>query len=206
MFHHVRVSSSSFCMNNSSRTKNNEEECSFLVNRISLSVCMLTLWFKRLRSINFLSFLSFLSLSLCPLSSPSILPSSSSSIYHPPHFLLTSYPSSVLLILLILILLSPSFPPLTFHILLLLLHTLPLSSSTHPSHALSYPSFPFLILDHVWPPKWQDETEGYVESQLGREKEIMELTGSNERWENWMQYVQVTHIIWYYYALCNTKN
>jgi hypothetical protein len=44
----------------------------------------------------------------------------------------------------------------------------------------------------VWPYKWQDETEGYMESQLGREKEIMQLTGSNERWENWMQYIQVT--------------
>jgi hypothetical protein len=25
-----------------------------------------------------------------------------------------------------------------------------------------------------------------------REREIMELTGSDERWENWMQYVQST--------------
>lgn len=39
------------------------------------------------------------------------------------------------------------------------------------------------------------ETEGYLASQEGREAEIMQLTGSNERWENWMQYIQVYNLI-----------
>jgi hypothetical protein len=40
---------------------------------------------------------------------------------------------------------------------------------------------------NVWPPQWQDESEAYRKKQLEREKEIMQLTGSQERWENWMQ-------------------
>lgn len=87
-------------------------------------------------------------------------------------------------------------------------HSLPPSSSSfsYPSTPLTPPfsiphisSFSFvsffslLFIDFEWPFKWQDETEGYMESQLGREKEIMQLTGSNERWENWMQYIQVNY-------------
>ena len=75
--------------------------------------------------------------------------------------------------------------------------TPPLSSSYSSFFSLSSYSFS-LSIDHEWPPKWQDETEGYMASQLGREKEIMELTGSNERWENWMQYIQV---IWFTFIL-----
>lgn len=52
-----------------------------------------------------------------------------------------------------------------------------------------------LQIDHVWPPKWHMETEGYLASQEGREAEIMQLTGSNERWENWMQYIQVYNLV-----------
>ena len=39
---------------------------------------------------------------------------------------------------------------------------------------------------HVWPPQWQEETEGYKALQRSREAEIMQIPGSNERWENWM--------------------
>lgn len=42
---------------------------------------------------------------------------------------------------------------------------------------------------HTWPPQWQPETEGYRELMEEREREIMQLTGADERWENWMQYV-----------------
>mmetsp|Transcript_14907 Transcript_14907/g.15625 ORF Transcript_14907/g.15625 Transcript_14907/m.15625 type:complete len:330 (+) Transcript_14907:93-1082(+) len=43
---------------------------------------------------------------------------------------------------------------------------------------------------HTWPPNWQIESEGYKKLMEFREKEIMNLPGSDERWENWMQYVQ----------------
>lgn len=39
---------------------------------------------------------------------------------------------------------------------------------------------------HVWPPQWQEENEGYTELMRDREKELMQLPGSHERWENWM--------------------
>lgn len=42
---------------------------------------------------------------------------------------------------------------------------------------------------HTWPPTWQPETEGYRRLMEEREREIMSLTGADERWENWMQYV-----------------
>ncbi|RYH12717.1 hypothetical protein EON65_37495, partial [archaeon] len=42
---------------------------------------------------------------------------------------------------------------------------------------------------HTWPPAWQPETEGYRRLMEEREREIMSLTGADERWENWMQYV-----------------
>lgn len=43
---------------------------------------------------------------------------------------------------------------------------------------------------NVWPPNWQPESDGYRETMEKREAEIMQLTGSDERWENWMQFVQ----------------
>ncbi len=43
---------------------------------------------------------------------------------------------------------------------------------------------------HTWPPTWHDESQGYRELMENREREIMALTGSYERWENWMQFVQ----------------
>jgi hypothetical protein len=42
-----------------------------------------------------------------------------------------------------------------------------------------------------WPPAWtKDEPEEYRKVMELREREIMGLTGADERWENWMQYVQ----------------
>lgn len=42
---------------------------------------------------------------------------------------------------------------------------------------------------HTWPPNWQPETENFRQLMEDRETEIMSLTGADERWENWMQYV-----------------
>ena len=47
----------------------------------------------------------------------------------------------------------------------------------------------------MWPPVWQKETEGYLHTQQKREKEIMELPGADERWENWMQHTQVFFLL-----------
>lgn len=41
-----------------------------------------------------------------------------------------------------------------------------------------------------WPPRWQNETEGYLRLMESREAELMAIPGSDERWENWMQYTQ----------------
>ena len=43
---------------------------------------------------------------------------------------------------------------------------------------------------NTWPPTWQPETEEYRAVMDAREAEIMQLTGADERWENWMQFVQ----------------
>lgn len=43
---------------------------------------------------------------------------------------------------------------------------------------------------NTWPPKWQDETPAMKEVLRRREAEIMQLTGADERWENWLQFVQ----------------
>lgn len=43
---------------------------------------------------------------------------------------------------------------------------------------------------HTWPPQWNEESEGYRQVMEKREQEIMQLTGADERWENWMQYIQ----------------
>ena len=43
---------------------------------------------------------------------------------------------------------------------------------------------------NMWPPSWQDETDEYKQVMAAREIEIMQLSGSNERWENWMQFTQ----------------
>jgi len=42
---------------------------------------------------------------------------------------------------------------------------------------------------HTWPPTWQNESDGYRALMEQREREIMEIPGSDERWENWMQFV-----------------
>ena len=48
---------------------------------------------------------------------------------------------------------------------------------------------------HTWPPTWQPESEGFRELMEAREREIMsEIKESNERWENWMQYVQGRYV------------
>jgi hypothetical protein len=41
-----------------------------------------------------------------------------------------------------------------------------------------------------WPPNWQPESDQFKAKMAEREKEIMSLTGSDERWENWLQFTQ----------------
>lgn len=43
---------------------------------------------------------------------------------------------------------------------------------------------------NTWPPTWQPESESYTAVMAAREAEIMQLTGADERWENFMQFVQ----------------
>lgn len=43
---------------------------------------------------------------------------------------------------------------------------------------------------NVWPPNWQEESEGIKKLYDEREKEIMSMTGADERWENWLQFTQ----------------
>jgi hypothetical protein len=44
---------------------------------------------------------------------------------------------------------------------------------------------------NTWPPTtWQPETPRMRKAMAAREQEIMALTGSDERWENWIQYTQ----------------
>ena len=43
---------------------------------------------------------------------------------------------------------------------------------------------------NTWPPTWQPESDSYRRVMEAREAEIMQLTGADERWENWMQFVQ----------------
>ena len=43
---------------------------------------------------------------------------------------------------------------------------------------------------HKWPPEWHEEAPSYRALMEEREREIMSIPGADERWENWMQYVQ----------------
>lgn len=43
---------------------------------------------------------------------------------------------------------------------------------------------------NTWPHQWQPETDAYRAVMDAREAEIMQLTGADERWENWMQFTQ----------------
>ena len=44
---------------------------------------------------------------------------------------------------------------------------------------------------NTWPPTWQEESEGYRKLMTERDAELKEkLPGSDERWENYMQYTQ----------------
>eukprot|EP01035_Chromulina_nebulosa_P013971 gene13971-18501_t len=43
---------------------------------------------------------------------------------------------------------------------------------------------------NVWPPQWQEDSPEYTAAMRQREAEIMSIPGSDERWENWMQFVQ----------------
>lgn len=43
---------------------------------------------------------------------------------------------------------------------------------------------------HTWPPQWNEESESYRALMEKREREIMQLPGADERWENWMQFTQ----------------
>jgi hypothetical protein len=48
---------------------------------------------------------------------------------------------------------------------------------------------------HTWPPSWNEESPSYRNLMEFREQEIMSLTGADERWENWMQFVQGSQFI-----------
>ena len=41
-----------------------------------------------------------------------------------------------------------------------------------------------------WPPTWQEETPQMARVKAKQEEEIMSLTASDERWENWLQFTQ----------------
>jgi hypothetical protein len=43
---------------------------------------------------------------------------------------------------------------------------------------------------NTWPPQWQQDSDAYTSAMNAREAEIMQITGADERWENWMQFVQ----------------
>lgn len=43
---------------------------------------------------------------------------------------------------------------------------------------------------HTWPPTWHNETDQYKANMAERERRIIEIPGSDERWENWMQFTQ----------------
>lgn len=43
---------------------------------------------------------------------------------------------------------------------------------------------------NLWPPRWQNDSEAFRQKQESREVEIMSIPGADERWENWMQFVQ----------------
>lgn len=44
---------------------------------------------------------------------------------------------------------------------------------------------------NVWPPKWIDESPAYSAVMAAREEELLtQITGADERWENYMQYTQ----------------
>ena len=47
---------------------------------------------------------------------------------------------------------------------------------------------------HKWPPTWQPESEGWKNLMETREKELLKLKGSDERWENWLQYTQSRYV------------
>ena len=41
-----------------------------------------------------------------------------------------------------------------------------------------------------WPPTWQEESSQMAYLKAKQEEEIMSITASDERWENWLQYTQ----------------
>jgi hypothetical protein len=47
---------------------------------------------------------------------------------------------------------------------------------------------------NTWPPNWQPASAEFQERMKHREWEIMDLPGADERWENWMQFTQVSMI------------
>lgn len=42
----------------------------------------------------------------------------------------------------------------------------------------------------TWPYKFHEESEGFRALMAEREREIMQIRESNERWENWLQFIQ----------------
>lgn len=47
---------------------------------------------------------------------------------------------------------------------------------------------------HTWPPNWHNESAGYKQLMEQREREIMSIPGTDERWENWMQYISGRYV------------
>jgi hypothetical protein len=47
---------------------------------------------------------------------------------------------------------------------------------------------------HQWPPVWQPESDGWRKLMEEREQELLQLRGSDERWENWLQYTQSRYV------------
>lgn len=43
---------------------------------------------------------------------------------------------------------------------------------------------------NTWPPSWQESSDQHKAVMRAREEEIMAIPGADERWENWMQFVQ----------------
>ena len=46
--------------------------------------------------------------------------------------------------------------------------------------------------------------KGYKAMQAAREKEIMALTGGDERWENWVQFVLGQVGDWFRFGMCQS--
>jgi hypothetical protein len=48
----------------------------------------------------------------------------------------------------------------------------------------------WLESNNTWPPRWQNYNQDWRRAMKRKEEELLLLPGSNERWENFMQYTQ----------------